>query len=384
MDKGRFLIETHLRTPRPIGELAEVHGVSRSWLYKLLARYRLEGELGLEPRSRRPHLSPNRISDQFEDEIVLIRKRLSDVGLDAGAETIRYHLEQIHRTEAPSASTIYRVLKQRGFVNPEPKKRPHCSYTRFTAELPNECWQADFTHWDLTNGLKFEILNVIDDHSRLLVASRAFVRIKSPDVVRTLHYAAESLGFPETFLTDNGLVFTTRRLKQSGMGAFETELYSLGIKTKHSKPNHPQTCGKVERFHQTMKKHLVTQDEVSTKKQLQGVLDRFRHYYNEVRPHRSIGRRPPIEAYNALVKAHPQGPFIDTRGYRVRRDKVDTTGKVTLRYNGRLHHIGIGRPYAGWKVIMLIDGLNIQVIGVDGSPLRRLVLDPTRGFQAQS
>lgn len=382
MDKGRFLIETHLRTGRSLGELAKVHGVHRSWLYKLLARYRLEGDAGLAPRSRRPHRSPAQVSHHFEDEIVLIRKRLDDFGLDGGAETIHYHLEKKHKDKAPSASTIYRVLKRRGFVNPEPKKRPHCSYTRFQAELPNECWQADFTHWTLKNGLQFEILNVIDDHSRLLVASRVFGRIKSPDVVRTLHYAAENLGFPETFLTDNGLVFTTRRIN-GALGAFEAELYSLGIKTKHSKPNHPQTCGKVERFHQTLKKHLATQVHVSTKKQLQGVLDRFSHYYNEVRPHRSVGRRPPIEAYNARVKAFPVGPFIDTRGYRVRRDKVNSTGKVTLRYNGRLYHIGIGRPYAGWRVIMLIDGMNIQVIGVDGSPLRRLVLDPTKGYQRQ-
>jgi transposase InsO family protein len=293
MDKGRFLIETHLETGRPIAGLAAAHDVSRGWLYKLLTRYRLEGEAGLEPRSRRPKTSPTRIADLYEDEIVRIRKELAEDGLDAGAETIHFHMSTPGR-EVPSVSTIYRVLVARGFVTPEPHKRPRSSWSFFCAEFPNECWQADVTHVEVADGVVYEVLNVIDDHSRLCVASRAFVSTRSPDVVRTVHKAAERWGYPQRFLTDNGRIFTTP--KGTKVGALELELLSLGIATRHSRPYHPQTCGKVERFHQSLKKFVAKQEPATTKKLLQGQLNPFAEYYNEQRPHRSLGLGTPLEA----------------------------------------------------------------------------------------
>lgn len=384
MEKGQFLIEAHLRTGKPLGELAKAHDVHRSWLYKLLARYRRDGPAGLEPRSRRPHHSPNRLCDKWEEDIVALRKELSDLGMDAGAETIRYHLEKRHPAEkVPSVSTIWRVLKSRGFVTPEPHKRPRSSYKSFVAEFPNGCWQADVTHVVVANGVVFEVLNIVDDHSRLCVASRVFVVTTAADVVRTLHRSAETWGYPESFLTDNGLIFTSR-LRHGIAGHLEMTLLSLGIASKHSRPYHPQTCGKVERFHQTLKRHLARQDPAETKKQLQGQLDRFVEYYNQVRPHRAIGRRTPQEVYFARERSYPKAPMIDCAGYRVRHDKVDKTGTVTLRHNGRLHHIGVGRPYQGWRVVLLVKGLDVQVIGYDASPLRHLRLDPTKDYQPMS
>jgi transposase InsO family protein len=379
MDKAQFLVETHLRTGKAIGELAKAHGIHRSWLYKLLARYRREGPAGLQARSKRPHRSPARISDGWADEIVSLRKSLADLGVDAGAETIHYHLEKRHGA-VPSVPTIWRVLRARGCVSYQPHKRPKSSWHRFVAELPNECWQADVTHVAAGEGQVFEVLNIIDDHSRLCVASRAFVRVKGPDVVRSLHTAATEWGFPQSFLTDNGLVFSTQR-RHDLCGAVELELLALGITAKHSRPYHPQTCGKVERFHQTLKKFLANQEPAMTKKQLQARLDRFARYYNQVRPHRGVGRRTPAEVFAAREKAYPTGPRIDVAGYRVRRDKVDQGGRVTLRYRGRLHHIGIGRAYKGWRVILLVAGRQVQVLDIDGPPLRRLTLDPTSDYQ---
>jgi transposase InsO family protein len=378
VDKVRFVIELHIRTKRPIGKLAEAYGLDRSWLYRRLARYRREGDAGLELRSRRPKSSPSRVADLFEDEIVALRKQLQDAGFDHGAETIRSHLERRH-PQVPSVSTIWRVLKARGFVTPQPHKRPRSSYRRFVAELPNECWQADVTHVGLDDGTSLEVLNLIDDHSRLCVASRVFVSTRSPDVVRTLHRAAAQWGYPERFLSDNGAIFTAS--KGGGVGDLEAELLSLGIASRHSRPYHPQTCGKVERFHQTMKKYLAAQDQIASKKQLQGHLDRFVGYYNEIRPHRGIGRRTPAAAFAAMGKAYPTGPRIDAAGYRVRHDKVNKNGTVTLRYRGRIYHVGVGRPYAGWRVVLLVAGLNIKILGADGSPLRQLTLDPTLDYQ---
>ena len=378
MDKGQFLIETHLRTGRSIKELAAAHQVSESWLFKLLRRYRLEGPAGLEPRSRRPKTSPTRIADLYEDEIVRIRKELDEDGFDGGAETIHFHMSTPGR-QVPSVSTIHRVLVARGFVTPEPHKRPKSSWKRFVAEFPNECWQADVTHVEVAEGVVYEVLNIIDDHSRLCVASKLFVTTRSPDVVRTLHKAAATWGYPQRFLTDNGRIFTTPM--GSGVGAMEIELLSLGIGTTHGKPYHPQTQGKVERFHQTLKKYLAKQEPATTKKLLQGQLNRFVEYYNTERPHRGIGRRRPIEAFGAREKAGPIGPRIEAAGYRIRHDKVDRGGSVTLRYKGKLHHIGVGCPYAGWRVILLVAGLDVRILGLDGSPLRHLTLDPSVDYQ---
>lgn len=382
MDVGRFLIETHLRTGRSVKALAKTHEVSPSWLFTLLRRYRLEGEAGLEPRSRRPRSSPSRISDLWEDEIVVMRKELAEEGFDAGAQTIHYHLRERHGSGVPSVPTIWRVLRARGFVTPQPHKRPKSSYVRFVAELPNECWQADMTHVTLEDGTVFEVLNVIDDHSRVCVASRAMVRVKATDVVRVLHKSAEHWGYPATFLTDNGLIFTAQR-RYGVAGAVEHELFALGIGSKHSRPYHPQTCGKVERFHQTLKKFLAAQDHIETKKQLQRAIDRFVDYYNTVRPHRGIDRKTPMAQWSARAKATPRKPVVDIGGRRLRLDKVDKTGVVTLRDRGKLHHIGIGAAYKGWRIAMLIDGRNIEVVGLDGSPLRKLVLDPTKDYQRQ-
>ena len=378
MDKARFLVETHLRTGRPLAELAAAHGVHRSWLYKLAARYRREGEAGLEPRSKRPHRSPTAIRSSYEDDVIAIRKQLDDLGVDAGPATIWVHLAR-RRPDVCSISTIWRILHARGFITPQPQKRPKASYRRFAAEFPNERWQADMTHWTLADGQPVEILNMIDDHSRLCVASRVFAVTRSPDVVRTLHRAAEVYGYPASVLSDNGAIFTASVL--GGEGALEAALLSLGIASKHSRPYHPQTCGKVERLHQTLKKFLDAQDPIATRKQLQVVLDRFAAYYNEVRPHRALRRRTPGEVYRAGVKAVPTGPMVNVAGYRVRHDKVSKAGNVTIRSRGRLHHIGLGHAYAGWRIVLLVAGHDIRVITLDGELLRHLKLDPTVDYQ---
>ena len=236
MGMARYLVEAHLLDGRSVAGLAASHGVDRSWIYKLLARYRAEGEAGLMPRSRRPRRSPTKTSQAFVSEILALRKQLSKDGFDAGAETIRTHLERKHE-QVPSAATIWRVLKAEGLVTAQPHKRPRSSYVRFCAELPNELWQSDITCWR-----QAEIMSVIDDHSRLCVAARAFTQVRAPDVVSTFYEAASRHGLPESLLSDNGAVFTAA--PRNGRCAIESELVALGILYKHSRPYHPQTNGK--------------------------------------------------------------------------------------------------------------------------------------------
>jgi transposase InsO family protein len=381
MDLGRYLVEAHLLEKRPVGELAEAHGVHRSWIYKLLARYEAEGDAGLEPRSRRPKSSPTKIRDRYEDEIVAIRKELSDQGFDAGAQTISFHLAQRHDT-VPSVPTIWRVLRERGFVTPEPHKRPRSSWHRFEADLPNECWQSDITHVLLADGSEVEILNFLDDHSRLCVASVAKRIFTSHDVTAAFRVAAAGWGFPESVLSDNGAVYTASY--RGGVGAMEVELLGLGILFKHSTPYHPQTCGKVERFHQTLKKFLERQDPCATVAELQALLDRFVAYYNNVRPHRALGRRTPAAAYGARVKARPSRDPVDVEGYRIRHDRVDDAGKVTLRYAGTLFHIGVGRAHKRTRVILLVAGKEVRILDDKHRLIRAFTLDPTRTYQPQN
>ena len=381
MSLARVVVTAVRVEGRTKAEVARDYGVSPRWVYELCRRFDAEGQDGLEPRSRRPRRSASRTPIEVEDEIVELRKDLLDGGFDAGAHTIAVHLARRHgEAHVPSVATIWRILVRRGFVTPQPQKRPRGSYIRFEAEMPNERWQADITHVKLAAGQEVEILNVIDDHSRLLVGSDALTVFKAADVVASFHEAASLYGFPATLLTDNGAVFTAA--PRGGRCAIELEAARLGIRSVHSRPYHPQTCGKVERFHQTLKRFLAKQPAAVSIAELQVQLDRFRDYYNTVRPHRAIGRKTPAEAFGARPKAVPSLASLAVPGrFRVRRDKIDITGVVTLRYNSRLHHIGLGRKLMGTRVLVLVDGLQVRVITEDGELIRELTLDPSRDYQ---
>ena len=380
MDVGRYLVEAHLREGRPISELARSHGVHRGWLYKLLARYRRDGEAGLVPRSRRPHRSPTAMCAGVAEEIVTVRAALLAEGLDAGALTIQWHLATRHAS-VPSASSIIRLLRRRGLVTPEPRKRPRSSFVRFQASLPNELWQTDATHWTLADGSTVEILNVLDDHSRLLVAATALRTLKAADAVAVFHQAAARVGYPAALLSDNAAVFSGS--SRNGKVLLESELERLGIRSTHAAPYHPQTCGKVERFHQTQKRWLRAQPAAATLEELGAQLDRQRLHYNLHRPHRAIGRRTPQEVFDAKVKAGP-GSVVTPVHYRVRYDTVDWHGKVTLRYDSRLHHIGLGMRHRGKSIVLFVADRAVRIVDADGELLRELVLDPTRDYQRQS
>ena len=380
MSKAQLIITAVVLEGRSKSEVARDYDVSRQWVQQLCKRYATEGDAAYRPRSRRPHHSPQATTIEVEDRIILLRKTLTRRGLDAGADTIAAHLATDPSIpNVPAISTIWRILKRRGFVTPQPHKRPRSSWKRFEAELPNQRWQADATHWHLAHGGGAEILNIIDDHSRLAIASLARRTITGPDVTTTFTTALSSWGPPASVLTDNGAIFTGQP-RRGGRTALEITLGTLGIRYLNSRPYHPQTCGKIERFHQTQKKWL-TAHPAATLAQLQILLDEFTDYYNTVRPHRAIGRTTPIQAFNARPKATPTGYLIPAH-CRVRTDTIDAAGVITIRYNSRLHHIGLGKRRTGTKVTVLIDDRDIRVLDRDtGHLIRKLVLDPTRDYQ---
>ena len=338
------------------------------------------------PRSRPgravPKSSPTAIARSTVALIVELRRQLSAQGLDAGADTIAWHLEH-HHGLGVSRATIDRILHREGLVVPAPRKRPRSSYVRFVAEQPNECWQADFTHYRLTDSTEVEILSWLDDHARYALSITAHHRVTGPIVVAAFSNAVTRYGTPASTLTDNGMVFTTRLAGgRGGRNGFETELARLGIVQKNSRPNHPGTCGKIERFQQTLKTWLRAQPQPTTLAELQALLDIFAELYNTRRPHSSLPQRStPAVAYRARPKATPAegDPNIH---FRVRHDRVDKTGRVTLRHNGRLHHIGLGHEHARTPILILVADLDVRVINAaTGEVLRRLTLDPNRDYQ---
>jgi transposase InsO family protein len=379
MGVERYVIEAVVGEGRSHREVAKSAGVSKAWVTKLVARYREGGEPALEPRSRRPRSCPHAVSPDIESAILELRRQLDVAGYDSGPHTIAHHL-RLHHPDIPSVATIWRILKRQGLITAQPQKRPRCSFVRFEAALPNQMWQGDFTHWQLADGSGVEILNFLDDHSRMLMACDVVVTVKAADVVETFYAATERHGLPASVLTDNGAVFTGK--SRQGKVLFESELERLGIVYKNSRPYHPQTCGKVERFHQTLKKYLAKQAPATALAVLQLQLDTFRAYYNHHRPHRALHGATPLVAFNARLKAHPT-PANPATHCRVRHDRISAEGKVTLRYMSRLLHIGVGRRFKHQPIRLLIADRHVRILTEDGVLIRELTIDPHRNYQPQ-
>jgi transposase InsO family protein len=388
MSQARLVITAVVVEGQLVAEVAARYGVHRAWVYKLLARHREEGDAAFEPRSRRPKRSPAATADEVVELVVRLRKDLSGQGLDAGPDTIGWHLQHHHQVMV-SRATISRILTRHGLITPEPKKKPRSSFLRFNADQPNETWQSDFTHYRLvrpdgTPGADIEILTWLDDHSRCALSVTAHHRVTGPIVLATFRDTIAQHGIPASTLTDNGMVFTTRLSGgKGGRNGLEHELRRLGVTQKNSRPNHPTTCGKVERFQQTMKNWLRAQTvQPTTLQELQTLLDAFLDQYNQHRPHRSLEHRAtPATAYAARPKAGPGDRSTDTH-QRVRTDRIDTSGKVTLRHGGRLYSIGVGRTHARTRILILIEDLHIRIIdAATGELLRQLTLDTTKRYQ---
>lgn len=390
MSKARLIITAVTVQGLSQAEAARTYRVSKGWVSKLLARWRREGDAAFQPHSRRPRSSPNALAADTVEQVLELRHRLITKGLDAGAHTIAWHLQHHHHITV-SASTIWRTLKRAGLVEPQPKKRPKSSYLRFEADLPNECWQSDFSHYRLADGTNTEILTFLDDCTRYAVSVTAHRAVTAPIVVASFRAAAETHGNPASTLTDNGMVFTVKHSgwgRRGGRNAFETELRDRGIVQKNGSPSHPQTQGKVERFQQTMKNWLHAQHpQPATLADLQRLLDDFTDEYNQRRPHRSLPHQAtPAARYGTLPKAAPTPGSRDHDNHaRLRRDRIDKTGTITLRVHGKLRHIGIGRAHARTHVLILANDLDISIINAaTGELLRELTIDLDRDYQPRT
>ena len=394
MSRARLVITAVTVQGLTQAQAARTYGVSPAWVSRLLARYRDVGEAAYEPRSRRPKTSPTALDPQVVELILRLRTDLTLAGHDAGPDTICWHLQH-HHGHHVSRSTVSRYLTRTGLVTAEPRKRPKSSYVRFEAAMPNQTWQSDFTHYRLTHpdgspGLDVEIITWLDDCTRYALHVSAHRRITTAIVKNTFRHTAAQHGIPASTLTDNGMVYTVRHAgfgRRGGRNDFEHQLRTWNVVQKNSRPAHPTTCGKVERFQQTMKNWLRAQlAQPDTVAALQALLEIFVDDYNHRRPHRSLPHRAtPAARYDTLPKALP-GPSRDTDTHdRIRHDVVDKSGTVTLRVAGKLRHIGIGRPHTRTHVILLVQDLHVRVVhATTGELLRDLTIDPTRDYQPRT
>ncbi len=244
---------------------------------------------------------------------------------------------------------------------------------------PNEMWQSDFIHWRLGDETDVEILNWLDDHSRYLLSCTAHEPVTGDHVVTVFLGVIEEYGPPASTLTDNGSVYTSRFT--GGRNAFEYILPILGIRQKNGSPGHPQTQGKTERFHQTLQRWLRARPTARSVAELQAQLDEFRAHYNERRPHRALERRAPGEAYRATPKAAPASNGHQPGHFRLRYDRLDTKGKMSIRRAGRMHHLGIGTTHARKRVLAFADEHHITVAELTtGEVLSVHLIEPNKTY----
>ncbi len=367
-----------------VSEFCVEQNTSRKTFYKWVHRFRSEGLQGLEDRPRRPHRVPNRGSLEIADAVVRSRKTLPDSGLDHGPISIRSHLQsQLRNSDTdsgwvPSEATIWRILRRRGLITAQPRKRPRSSYIRFEASTPNEMWQIDHTEteWEKLNEGVAHTVNVIDDHSRVVIRSRAVRSAGTEQAWETFTQGTETWGAPTGVLSDNGLCFSgkLRHLEVY----FEAKLRDLGIEPKVGRAYHPQTTGKVERFQQTLKKWLHKQPRAVELSELQDQLDRFCHIYNHHRPHQGIGRITPIQRWEATSPApEPHEPLPHPHYNPDATSEVTVTNGCTAIKNYVIH---IGAEYNGQPATVTLQGGHINVI-INNQVVRHLTLDPTRRYQ---
>jgi len=283
------------------------HGISRKTFYVLRARALQDGpDAVLVPRSRRPKTSPTRLDDQMTIDALRVRATLEASGLDHGPISVRDKMLALD-LPAPSVASLARIFRAQGVARFEPKKKPRAAYRRFVYPAPNACWQLDGTQYRLKTGESCVIFQLIDDHSRLAVASLAAVSENSADAVTVVKNAIARHGVPQRLLTDNGAALNPHR--RGFTGELTAYVTSLGVEAITGKPYSPTTQGKNERFHQTLFRWLDQQPHASTLKQLQTQLDEFDHIYNTMRPHQGLpGRVTPQQAWDATPIADPPRP----------------------------------------------------------------------------
>lgn len=359
-------------------QFAREHGVSARTVYRHRARVLAEGTW--RERSRRPHHSPNTTPAQLAAWICKLRAGL---GTDNGADYIRDALADIHaRTSpgwaVPSRSTINRVLARHDLLARNPAKRPRSSWRRFVYARPRDCYQIDATEVRLASGAVAVVFDVLDDCTRTLVACHAAAGETTTAAIAAITKAIDACGAPALVLSDNGAAFTSRATQPGSLSGFVRTLLAQNIRPINSSPYHPQTCGKVERHHQSLKRWLSAQPAPASISELQRVLDQWRGYYNQQRRHSALpGRVTPQQAWAAAESLGGPASLPIQTDATLHRCTVAANGAVRI---GTRHTTSVGRTRAGNSVTVIRDGQHATVYSAEGQPIGHVHLDPAKRY----
>jgi transposase InsO family protein len=354
-----------------VSEACELWKVSRQTFYVWRRRRDAEGAAGLENRSSRPQRSPGRIARLVESQIVDLRTAHPRWG----ARRIRVELLRRGVKVVPARSTVHQVLVRNRLVRASAPKPPE-PMIRFVRSRANELWQMDAKETALRDGTVVQVISTLDDCCRYCAAVVAFPVLSSEAGCSVFDAATSELGFPESVLCDNGSIFTGR-VKQC-VNLFERHLWAHGVYTINGRARHPQTQGKIERYHRTLNEWLTDHGPFNRIDELNVSLRRFRHHYNHDRPHQGDGMHDhtPAEAFAAAAKA---GPNPTKAAQRCRRENVRrTTPTGNIGYGEWT--IGLGRVWGRTQVRIIDYGTTIEIYSVDGDLIRTVKPDHTRTY----
>jgi transposase InsO family protein len=371
MEQRGQMLQAVDRGDLTVTEACALWKVSRQTFYVWRRRHDAEGDAGLENRSSRPRRFPGRIPPLIEGQIVDMRRAHPRWG----ARRIRVELRRRGVRVVPARSTVHQVLVRNGLVRAVAMK-PSEPVTRFVRSKANELWQMDATEVGLRDGTVVEVISALDDCSRYCGHVEAFPVLSSEAACAVFDAAASELGPPESVLCDNGAIFTGR-VKQC-VNRFERHLWGHGVYTLNGRARHPQTQGKVERYHRTLNEWLREHGPFDTIDALNASLRRFRRHYNHERPHQgdAMHDQTPAEAFAAAAKA---GPHPDRAAQRCRRETVRrTTPTGNVGYGEWT--IGLGRVWNRTQVRIVDYGATIEIYSVDGDLIRELKPDHSRTY----
>ena len=339
------------------------YGISRQSFYENRRRLWSEGVPALQPRSTRPRSSPTRTASEIESLIVKLR-------VDNprwGARIIHTKLLQAGLANPPVVSTIHRVLQRHGLVLAQQHRAPK-EWKRFERQAPNDLWQIDGTMVALADGSKAWIVDLLDDHARFAIGATAVRQFTVHAAWKAMETAIAEHGAPRQLISDNGLQFKSRKGQKPVF--FQERLTALNIHQLNSRPRHPQTCGKLERYHRTFKEFYADNGPATTIDELQQLCDQFRWHYNHERPHRSLDQQTPAVVYEASRKMTPD----DVRRGGNTGPRVLTVSKSgSVKYRQR--KINVGMPLWGQKVRVTEAKDFVIVHLVDGERLLREIVD---------
>lgn len=327
MDTKKEFVELALQEGSNRRELCRRFGIGAKAGYALLARYAAEGPAGLIARSRRPQLSPARTLPAMEEEVTRLREQHPSWG----GRKIARRLRDLGHAQVPSPSTVTAILHRHGLISPQASLAAQ-HWQRFEHDSPNALWQIDFKGDFATEQARCYPLTLLDDHSRFNLALQACPSVAASAVQPYLREVFQRYGLPMRINADNGAPWGSPRLAGHGLSELSVWLIRLGIRVSHSAPYHPQTNGKIERFHRSLKAEVLAGRSFANLQQAQSAFESWRGIYNRERPHDALGMQTPAARYRASPRSYP--PALAPIEY------ADGDTVALVKYNGEVHFKG--------------------------------------------